>query len=85
VPVREAGKDRYRTFLTAGAPKAFVVGEDGSFAMSAKDPDAMALAFDECVARKVGCWLYAVDDRVVFTADPQKRISQLGQLPRAER
>jgi hypothetical protein len=84
VPVREAGKDRYRTFLTAASPKAFVVGEDGSFSMSVHDPDAMALAFDECVARKVGCWLYAVDDRVVFTADPQKRISQLGQLPRAE-
>ncbi len=82
VPVREAGKDRYRTFLSAPVPKAFVVGEDGSFAMSAHDPDAMALALDECAARKVGCWLYAVDDRVVYTADPQRRISQLSQLPR---
>jgi hypothetical protein len=84
VPVREAGKDRYRTFLAAASPKAFVVGEDGSFAMSVKDPDAMALALDDCAARKVGCWLYAVDDRVVFNADPQKRISQLGQLPRTK-
>jgi hypothetical protein len=82
VPVREAGKDRYRTFLAAPAPKAFAVGEDGSFAMSVRDPDAMALALDDCAQRKVACSLYAVDDRVVFAADPQKRISQLGQIPR---
>jgi len=82
VPVREAGKDRYRTFLGAASPKAFAVGEDGSFAMSVRDPDAMALALDDCAARKVACSLYAVDDRVVFAADPQKRISQLSQIPR---
>jgi hypothetical protein len=82
VPVREAGKDRYRTFLSAASPKAFAVGEDGSFAMSVRDPDAMALALDDCAARKVACSLYAVDDRVVFASDPQKRISQLSQIPR---
>lgn len=83
VPVREAGKDRYRTFLAAASPKAFVVGEDGGFSMSVRDPDAMVLALDECMQRKVVCALYAVDDRVVFNADPRKRISQLSQLQRA--
>jgi hypothetical protein len=85
VPVREAGKDRYRTFLTAASPKAFVVGEDGSFAVSVRNPDAMALALDDCTQRKIGCWLYAVDGRVVFAPDPQKRISNVDQLPRAAR
>jgi len=83
VPVREAGKDRYRAFLTMQAPKAFVVMEGGGWRLYSKDPDAMAMALDHCEQVKVGCWLYAVDDRVVFTAEPEKRISRVSQLERA--
>jgi hypothetical protein len=85
VPVREAGKDRYRFYLRAQPPKAFVVFEKGGWRMYVRNPDAIAMALDECERVKVGCWLYAVDDRVVFSADPQKRISQLSQLPRVAR
>jgi hypothetical protein len=83
VPVREAGKDVYRRYLTLAAPKVFAVTEDGSWKMVASDPDAIALALDHCQQVKTGCWLYAVDANVVFDADPGKRISQLTQVPRA--
>jgi len=82
VPVREAGKDVYRRYLTLAAPKAFAVAEDGSWKMVARDPDAIAIALDYCQQLKMGCWLYAVDSNVVFNADPGKRISQLTQVPR---
>lgn len=83
VPVREAGKDVYRRYLTLAAPKAFAVTEDGSWKMVVRDPDAIAIALDYCQQLKMGCWLYAVDSNVVFNADPGKRISQLTQVPRA--
>jgi len=82
VPVREAGKDVYRRYLTLAAPKAFAVTEDGSWKMVARDPNAIALVLDHCEQLKRGCWLYAVDANVVFDADPGKRISQLTQVPR---
>ena len=82
VPVREAGKDVYRRYLTLAAPNAFAVAEDGSWKMVVRDPDAIAIALDYCQQLKMGCWLYAVDSNVVFNADPGKRISQLTQVPR---
>ena len=82
VPVREAGKDVYRRYLTLAAPKAFAVTEDRSWRMVARDPNAIALVLDYCEQLKKGCWLYAVDSSVVFDADPAKRISQLTQVPR---
>lgn len=83
VPVREAGRDVYRRYLTLNAPKAFAVAEDGSWKMIIHNPDAIALALDHCEQIKMGCWLYAVDNNVVFTADPAKRISHFDQVPRA--
>jgi len=82
VPVREAGKDRYRHYLTLQPPKAFIVTEKGGWKMYFRSADAIALGLDHCEQIKIGCWLYAVDDRVVFTADPAKRISRVSQLPR---
>jgi len=84
VPVREAGKDVYRRYLTLAAPKAFAVTEDGSWKMVTRDPNAIALVLDHCEQLKKACWLYAVDAIVVFDADPGKRISQLTQVPRAQ-
>jgi len=83
VPVREAGKDRYRHFLTLQAPKAFVVTEKGGWRMWFRNPDAMAVALDHCEQQTVGCWLYAVDDRVVWSADPGKRVARVNQLLKA--
>ena len=80
--VREAGKDRYRHYLTLQPPKAFVVTEKGGWHMFFRNADSIAMALDWCEQLKMGCWLYAVDDRVVFTEDPAKRISRVAQLPR---
>ena|SRR5581483_3252550 len=82
VPVRDAGKDRYRYWLTLQPPKAFVVTEKGGWYQYSRNGDAIAMAFDRCEQLKINCWLYAVDDRVVFTEDGAKRVSSVGQLPR---
>jgi hypothetical protein len=40
----------------------------------------MSKALDYCARQGKPCWLYAVDDRVVWTADPATRIGQSRQL-----
>ena len=80
VPVREEGKDRFRHYLTLPSPKAFVVTAKGGWRFSWNNANAMTLALDGCSRGGATCWLYAVDDQVVYDADPSKRIAQSGQL-----
>jgi len=80
VPVSAAGKDRYAYFLTLARPRAFAVAEDGSWRFWAADPDAMTKALDDCARAGKRCWLYAVDDRVVWNADAGRRIGTSAQL-----
>ena len=80
LPLSEAGKDRYRHFLTLPSPRAFVVFEDGHWHMNWKDPEAMTKALDYCARVGKRCWLYAVDDHVVWDADVAKRIGSVAQL-----
>lgn len=80
LPLRAAGKDRYQHYLTLPAPKAFVVTEKGGWRFWYKSDDVMAKALDYCEQQGIGCWLYAVDDRVVWNADPAKRLSRFEQL-----
>ena len=80
VPLRAAGKDRYQHYLTLQGPKAFTVTETGSWRIWSKSDDVMARALDFCEQQGNGCWLYAVDDRVVWNADPAKRLSRFEQL-----
>jgi hypothetical protein len=80
VPLSDAGKDRYRHFLTLDKPRAFVIYEDGNWRFWSKDPEAMTKALDDCARRGKRCWLYAVDDRVVWTADVEHRIASSAQL-----
>lgn len=79
VPVSEEGKDRYRHFLTLPSPRAFVVFEDGSWWMTSKDPESVTRALDHCGRVGKRCWLYAADDRVLWSADVAKRISSSAQ------
>jgi len=74
VPLGAAGRERYAHFLTLPAPRAFVVHEDGAWRFWSADPDATAKALDYCSSRIRRCWLYAVDDRVVWAADVEHRI-----------
>jgi dienelactone hydrolase len=73
VPLRDAGRERYRHYLSLPAPKAFAITEQGGWFMAADDPDAMRSVQALCRGAGVRCWLYAVDDEVVWAADPVHR------------
>ncbi|MBI3506749.1 MAG: dienelactone hydrolase family protein [Proteobacteria bacterium] len=74
VPLGEKGRARYQRYLELESPKAFVITEKNGWAMIATDPEAMQRAFDECARARVACWLYAVDDRVVWNPAPASRV-----------
>jgi len=80
VPVRDEGRERFRHYLTLASPKAFVVSATGGWRFSWNNANAMTLALDRCARDGNTCWLYAVDDQVVYDADPSKRIAQSWQL-----
>lgn len=80
VPISEEGRERYRHFLTLAKPRAFVIYADGRWRFFAHDPQAMTKALDECARLGRPCWLYAADDRVVWTADVARRIGTSAQL-----
>ena len=80
VPISDAGRERYAHFLTQPKPRAFVVYEDGSWRFYTKDPEAMTKALDYCARQGRRCWLYAADDRVVWSADVGRRIGSSAQL-----
>jgi hypothetical protein len=80
VPLSDAGKERYRHFLTLPSPRAFVIYEDGNWRFYSKDPEAATKALDYCARQGKRCWLYAADDRVVWSADVDKRIGSAAQL-----
>ena len=73
VPLSDAGKARYAHYLTLPSPKAFAVTEKGGWYFKAGEPEAMAITFEYCTKAKTKCWLYAVDDQVVWQADVAAR------------
>lgn len=79
VPVQPAQRDRYRDYLLLRTPKAFAIDELGNTRQVGHARDAMARVLDACTREHVRCWLYAVDDRVVWSADVERRVG-LGQL-----
>ena len=80
VPLSAEGRERYRHYLTLPSPKAFVVYETGGWRFYWKDGEAMTKTLDYCAREGKRCWLYAVDDRVVWSADPAARIATSAQL-----
>ncbi|HEY0819957.1 MAG TPA: hypothetical protein VGD46_14330 [Rhizobacter sp.] len=80
VPLGDAGKARYLHYLSLPSPKAFVIYETGAWRFYADDADAMTRALDACASESKACWLYAVDDRVVWNADVSRRIGRSAQL-----
>lgn len=80
VPIRAEGKDRYRHYLTLPSPKAFFVAARGGWRFYADTPDAMAIGLDYCAREGYACWLYAVDDQVVWQEDPARRIGSRAAL-----
>lgn len=80
VPVRGEGKDRYAHYLTLSAPKAFVVYENGGWRFWSNSPDSMTTLLDKCAREGRKCWLYAVDNHVVWRGDEAQRIGRSDQL-----
>lgn len=66
VPVSAQGKTAaYQKFLEAKAPRAFAIGERGSWGWAAGDY-AVGKALGNCLRSGQSCKLYAVDDNVVW-------------------
>ena len=84
VPVSARGQERYRQYLGHPPPKAFAVTEKGSSYVSMDDAYAMSTVMESCAKAGAKCWLYAVDDTVVWSADPGARIdaTRLQRKPR---
>ena len=80
VPVQAAQRDRYRDYLGMRSPKAFAIDEHGNARHVEHARNAMARVLDDCAQEHVRCWLYAVDDRVVWSADVERRIALSSQL-----
>jgi hypothetical protein len=83
VPVREKSRERYLQFLALPMPRAFAIAADGS-AAHASGGGAMADVLNTCEREGKTCWLYAVDDRVVWQSDPRQRIGRVSQLSRVQ-
>jgi hypothetical protein len=70
----EVGQRAYRTFLTSAKPRAFALSASADFFWRAGVPEAMREALLRCeLAAGAACWLYAVDDAVVWIPEPQSR------------
>ena len=74
LPVRPEGRDRFLHYLTLPSPKAFAVSAAGGWRFFSGDPDVMTRALDRCARDGATCWLYAVDDQIVWDAAPERRI-----------
>jgi dienelactone hydrolase len=74
VPLDEKGHERYKQYLGLSVPKAFAITEKGRSHYSSDDADAMRTTMEPCQKVKVRCWLYAVDDQVVWSVDEPARI-----------
>ena len=80
VPLNPGQRDLYRDYLAFRSPKAFAIDEQGHGRYVEHARDAMARVLDRCAQEHVRCWLYAVDARVVWSADVDKRIGLSSQL-----
>jgi dienelactone hydrolase len=73
VPLSEKGRARYAEYRKMGAPKAFAITEKGGWYWRSDDVEAMRMVLRNCGGAKARCWLYAVDDRVVWNRDAARR------------
>jgi hypothetical protein len=79
-PLEPEQRGLYRDYRTLRTPKAFAIDEQGRGHYVEHARDAMARVLDRCAQEHVRCWLYAVDDRVVWQSDVDKRIGLSSQL-----
>lgn len=80
IPLEKKGRDAYARYLALPSPKAFAVYESGQWRYASRDGEAMDKLLNHCAREGKRCWLYAVDDQVVWQADPAQRIGSVAQL-----
>jgi hypothetical protein len=80
VPLSRVERLKYQAFLEKPSPRAFLITQNGQ-GLYWVGPTAMQDALSYCAQIRNKCGLYAVDDAVVWSADPDKRISRPDQLP----
>jgi len=80
IPLEKKGREAYARYLTLPSPKAFAVYESGQWRYASRDGEAMDKLLNHCAREGKRCWLYAVDDQVVWQADPAQRIGSVAQL-----
>jgi len=82
--VDRQGREKYvERYLILKAPKAFAIGPGGEWSYLANDPRSMKTVLERCNGyRKGGCWLYAVDENVVWSDDPAQRTTMERLQPR---
>jgi dienelactone hydrolase len=81
VPLGEKGRARYEHYLGLSSPKAFAITEKGGWYLASADSGAMRTVMEHCQKASVKCWLYAVDDRVVWQAEVAARIDSARLRP----
>jgi len=84
VPIRSEGKDRYQHYLNLKSPKVFVAYRTGGWRFWSDDKDSIAKAAQFCSQQQNPCWIYAVDEFVVWNADEAKRIGKPEQIRLAQ-
>jgi len=67
--LNDKGRQGYQKFLKFAKPRAFAIGEDGSWSASSRGNDPLASAVQSCGKAPQSCRLYAVDDEVVWSAE----------------
>jgi dienelactone hydrolase len=68
--VTESGRQGWLRYLGLRRPKAFVIAPDGAWSAAALGPDPLVRALEQCGKAHQGCRLYAVDQGVVWAAEP---------------
>jgi hypothetical protein len=72
--VRDTGRTGYSEFLRGASPRAFAISNSGHWAWRSNNENAIAQALEHCrELSKRECWLYAVDESVVWIPDPELR------------
>lgn len=80
IPSNEEARANYRQYLSMSPPKAFVIYSTGRTRAYEGDADVMVKSLDTCVSERKACWLYAVDDRVVWSANEGLRTGLSARL-----
>lgn len=72
----EAGRQRYAEWLLRPTPRAVAVHPSGRAGFASGNAGAMEAALSQCEqAAGAPCFLYAVDEQVVWSQDPAQRIT----------